>query len=81
MVDSNSLVATEIPRLLPAVSPSSFPVAMRCVAKDFGNVMVVAFVLEDAWSLVYYERGTEPDYHLLSEILPNCKHFNVLHNI
>lgn len=50
---------------------------MRCVARDFGNVILVGFVIEDTWSLSYYERGIQPDNYLLSEILPTCKLFSL----
>lgn len=76
VVDSKTLVPREIPGMLPAISQTAFGVAMRCVARDFGNVVLVAFVIENTQSLVYYERGIEPDNHLLTEILPECKSFH-----
>jgi hypothetical protein len=78
VVDSKSLVPTEIPGMLPAISATAFGVAMRCVARDYGNVVLVGFVIEDTWSFAYYERGIQPDNHLLNEILPRCKFINTL---
>lgn len=73
IVDTNSMVVTELPQALPSLSPTAFGLAMRCVAKDNGRIVLVAFVIENTWSLSYYEQGMEPDNHLLTDVLPSCK--------
>ena len=77
MVDTNSMVVTELANALPSLSPTAFGLAMRCVAKNNGRVVLVAFVIENTWSLSYYEQGLEPDNHLLADILPSCN-FRIL---
>lgn len=76
MVDTNSMVVTELANALPSLSPTAFGLAMRCVAKNNGRVVLVAFVIENTWSLSYYEQGLEPDNHLLADILPSCNFSN-----
>jgi hypothetical protein len=72
VVDLSTLNVTEIKGFLPQISDETFGVAMRCVAKDMGNVIIVAFVIENTWSIAYYQTGIEADNHLLEEILPRC---------
>jgi hypothetical protein len=72
IVDSNSMQITELPHTLPSISPTAFGMAMRCVAKENGRIILVAFVIENTWSLAFYEQGLEPDNHLLSDVLPSC---------
>jgi hypothetical protein len=67
------MIVTELAQTLPSLSPTAFGLAMRCVAKENGRVVLVAFVIENTWSLAYYEKGMEPDNHLLTDVLPSCK--------
>lgn len=67
------MYVTEIEGMLPHLTDEDFGVAMRCVAKEMGRVVIVAYVIDDMWSFAYYEKGIEPDNHLLEDILPNCK--------
>lgn len=71
------MYVTEIEGMLPHLSDSDFGVAMRCVAKDMGSSIVVAYIIDDMWSFAYYEQGIEPDNHLLNDIIPSCKKFTL----
>lgn len=72
------MLVSELPQALPNLSQTAFGVAMRCVAKENGRILLVAFVIENTWSLAYYEKGMEPDNHLMADVLPSCKYLNYL---
>lgn len=72
VVDLSTLNVFPIEGFLPQIDDQVFGIAMRCVAKDMGNVIIIAFIIDGMWSFAYYESGIEPDNHLINEILPRC---------
>ena len=64
---------TEIRNFLPQMTTTTFGVACRAVSRNRGSVNLIAYVIDNNFSLAYNEENIEPDNYLLQEVLPKCK--------
>lgn len=64
-----SIMATE--KILPDFG-SILPIPLKCVTKDECELIVISFVSDGVYSICNFERGEEPEYYTMRDLLPKC---------
>ena len=73
VVNMTNFGAREIQNLLPSVSELDSAIALRCVAKNQGKVILVSYLYNQEYKLAYYEAGEEASHVYVSEKFSNSK--------
>ena len=76
IVNMTNLSAREIQNLLPSFKRNDKPVALRCVAKNQGKKLLVAYLLNGDYKLGYYEAGGDAIHLDINEKFSNSKFSN-----
>lgn len=73
IVNMTNLSAREIQNLLPSFLRNDKPVALRCVSKNSGKKLLIAYYLNGDYKLGYYEAGGDASHIDVGEKFSNSK--------
>jgi hypothetical protein len=75
LMSLKDLTYTEMKAFLPSNGKDKDGIPLRAVMKDNGKSIMTYFIIEDIFAISILHGNTEPDNHILEEVLPQCTSF------